>query len=190
MLLPKSSGVQQCGKYLPAQLVRAALLLSCAPLMFANSASTTQTMNLNLNPAGKVQVVTSTVNLTHTGSIFNDFAGSESLNFKVRTTISTGSATLTAKASAEFSPTTGPLVANGDLTYTCTGSNFTACSGPQTVSTTTAKTVVSAGAGVCVGTGCAAPDPSSVTVNMLLTDNPAYKTGSYSTTITFTFSLL
>ncbi len=160
-----------------------------APEIWANSVTATQTLNPQLAPIGKLSVVTTTVTLTHTGTTFSSFTGSDTINYKIRTTLSTGSGTMTVKATSDFSPTNGPRVANGDFTYTCGSPSLgTGCSGTQTLSTTSNTSVLSVGAGQCVGTGCSGTNPSSVTVNFTVTDNPTFKTGSYSSTLTFTIS--
>lgn len=167
-----------------------ALVLSSACPAFAASATATQTLNPILGAISKLAVVQSNVSLTHTGSIFNSFTGAVTVQFKVRTTIANGSSSLTLNASA-FSPATGPSIAAGDLTYTCSGATVGAnCSGIQTISTSSQTNVVTVGSGVCTGAGCAGSSPDSVTVNLTLADSPVFKTGSYSTTVTFSISAL
>lgn len=156
---------------------------------FCATATGTQKVSVSLGAIGKLSVVQPTVNLIHTGQTFASFTGSVMVNYEVRTTISTGSATLSVAAS-NFSPSNGPSVAGGDLTFTCSGATLGSnCAGTQTMSTSI-KTVVSVGAGACTGTGCLGANPNSVTVNLTLTDDPAFKTGVYSTTLTFSFSAI
>ena len=57
---------------------------------------------------GKVAVVQSSVSLAHTGSIFANFTGTVTVQYEVRTALSTGSSSLTLKAASEFSPSNGP----------------------------------------------------------------------------------
>jgi hypothetical protein len=80
------------------------------------------------------------------------------------------------------------------LTYTCTGATLGSnCSGMQTVSTVLATNVVTAiPAGSCTGGGspCTTANPNTVNLNFSLTDDPKYKTGSYSATLTFTISAI
>jgi len=158
---------------------------------FGATATGTQTLNVSIGALAKVAVVQSSVNLAHTGSIFASFTASVTVQYEVRTAISTGSSSITVKAASEFSPSNGPKIANADLTYTCSGATVGAgCSGTQTVSITSQTNVVSVGSGICTGAGCAGSSPNSVTVNLDLVDSPTFKTGAYSTTLTFTSSAI
>ena len=162
--------------------------LALAPMVFGNSITGTQTLNPRPGPIGKLQVVTPTVTLTHTGTTFSSFTGSEILNFKIRTTISTGSGSITVRGTADFTGS-GPKIASGDFTYTCSGATFgTVCSGAQILTTGSQSNVLTVGAGVCVGTGCAGTDPSVVTTNFIVADSPVFKTGAFSATLTYTIS--
>ena len=165
------------------------MLLAFAPAALANTVTGTQTLNPRPGAIGKLQVVTSSVTLTHTGTTFAAFAAGDTINYKIRTTISTGTGSITVKATSNFTAG-GPSVTNGDLTYTCSGATLgTACSGTQTVSTAASTNVVtSVPAGSCTGSGCTGADPNSVSLNLSLVDNPAFQTGSYSATLTFTIS--
>jgi hypothetical protein len=167
------------------------ILLATAQPALCATASGTQTLNVSVGAIGKLSAVQSSVSLTHAGSVFANFTGAVTLQYKVRTTLSTGSSSLTAKAASEFTPATGPQIANSDLTYTCSGATLgAACSGTQTVSTSSQTNIVTVGSGACTGTGCAGADPNSVTVNVNLIDSPVFKTGSYSTSLTFSISAL
>jgi hypothetical protein len=174
------------------------LMLALFPL--SSKGQTTlgsQTLSLNLQKAGYLYSVPSSLALIQAGNIFNAYAGSMSLTYRARTS-SGGSGAITAKATADFAPSGGPSVGSppsaGDtLTYTCGGTsdnNFTPCSGAITVSTASATNVVSIGANACTGGGapCSSVNPNTVTLSFILTNDPKYKTGSYSATITFTIS--
>ena len=168
-----------------------AMLVARVPLALCNTVTGTQTLSVNVSAIGKLSVVQSSISLTHAGTTFADFTGAESVQYKIRTTISTGSASFTVNATADFAPANGPSVANSDLKYTCSGASLgTACSGTQTMKTSASTNVLTVGAGQCVGTGCAGPDPSSVTVNLDLVNSPTFQTGSYSATLTFSISAL
>jgi hypothetical protein len=164
-------------------------VLASTPVMLANTVTGTQILNPRPGAIGKLTAVQATSNVTHSGATFAAFAGSDALSYKIRTTISTGTGSITVKATANF-PAGGPSVTNGDLTYTCGGATLgTACTGAQTVSTTTGTNVIASfPAGSCTGSGCGGSDPNSVTINLSLVDNPAFQTGSYSATLTFTIS--
>jgi len=165
------------------------MLLAFVPAALSNTVTGTQTLNPRPGAIGKLQVVTSSVTLTHTGTTFAAFAGGDTINYKIRTTISTGTGAITVKATSNFAAG-GPSVTNGDLTYTCSGATLgTGCSGSQTVSTAASTNIVtSVPAGSCTGSGCSGADPNSVSLNLSLLDNPAFQTGSYSATLTFTIS--
>lgn len=151
------------------------------------TASGTQSISLSLNSAAKVSVPAS-LSLTKVGTAFQDFTGSQLLNYRARTRPS-GSATLTVKGSTDFSPANGPSIANGDLTFTCGAASLgTSCSGTKTGSTSSAVTVVSVPASACVGTGCASTDPATITLTYDLIDNPQFRTGTYSGQLLFTFT--
>ncbi len=174
------------------------LVLALAP-MRSNAQTTlgTQTLSLDLQPAGLLYSIPASVSLAHTGTTFSAFTGAVTLDYRARTTPSTGSGTITVKATTDFTCSSGgPCIATppstGDaLKYTCSGATLgTNCSGTQTVSTTSATTVVTIPAGVCTGAGspCNNAATNTVSVSFTLTDDPKYKTGSYSATLTWTIS--
>ena len=163
------------------------LLLLCATVSYAPTQTITEGVSLTLASAGKVSVPAS-MTLTASGTIFNNFTGSLTVNFKARTT-QVGSAALATNASSDFTPTGGPSVASGNVTYTCGSATLgTACSGTLTLSTSSQTSVVSVGTSQCVGAGCAASNPASEQLSFVLANSPQYKTGSYSSTLLFTFS--
>lgn len=156
----------------------------------------TQTLTLNLEPAGLLYTVPSSVSLTHAGTVFSAFTGAVTLQYRARTSAS-GSGTITARATSDFPCASGgpciatPPTAGDALTYTCTGATLgTNCSGTQTVSTTAATNVVTIPAGACTGAGspCNNAATNTVTVNFKLTDDPKYKTGTFSAILTWTIS--
>lgn len=155
----------------------------------------TQTLNLTLSSAGSLYGFPNSVTLTKTGTVFNSYTGTLQIQYKARTS-SGGSGTITVKATADFSPTGGPSIGTpptaGDaLAYTCTGATLgTNCSGTQTVSTSASTNVVTVPASACTGGGspCSTANPNTVSLNFALTNDPKYRTGSYSATLTFTIS--
>ena len=157
----------------------------------AATAQTSQGLTAQINPMGKLSVPGS-VTLTTSGTTFLAYTGSLIASYKMRTTPG-GSGSMTVQASADFTPAGGPTVSTGQLTYTCAAATLgTSCSGMQTISTTTQTPVVNAGAGICTGGGapCSASNPNSVQMNFSLTNSPAFKTGTYSITLTFNVSAL
>ncbi|HYL74918.1 MAG TPA: hypothetical protein VEU96_11980 [Bryobacteraceae bacterium] len=147
----------------------------------------TENVFLTLASAAKLSSP-STFTLTVSGATFNNFGGSLLVNYKARTT-QVGSATLTLKASSDFSPAGGPSVASGNVTYTCASAGLgTACSGTQTMNAASQTSVVSVSTNACVGTGCSSANPASVQLQFVLANSPQYHTGSYSAQVLFTFS--
>jgi hypothetical protein len=175
-----------------------ALVLLLTPVgSYAQTTLGTQTLSLTLDAAGLLYTVPASVALTHTGTTFTAFTGAVTLDYKARTTASTGSGTITAKATTDFPCASGgpciatPPTAGDALTYTCSGATLgTNCSGTQKVSTTTATNVVTIPAGACTGAGspCGNAATNTVTVSFTLTDDPKYKTGKFSATLTWTIS--
>jgi hypothetical protein len=158
----------------------------------------TQTLNLITLPDGLLYGFPNSVTLSKAGTLFNNYAGTVTIQYRTRTTTSTGTGSITVKATADFVCASGgpciatPPTAGDALTYTCTGATLGSnCSGTQTVSTLAATNVVTAiPAGSCTGGGspCTTANPNTVNLNFSLTDDPKYKTGFYSATLTFTIS--
>ena len=159
-------------------------------LLSAATGTATQTLSAQISPIAKLSVPAA-LGLTNAGTTFVAYTGNLAISYRARTTASTGSGSLSVKATADFSPAGGPSVSSGNLTYTCSSATLgTACSSGQTTSTTSQTNVVTLGAGVCTGGGgsCSSTDPNTVQTSFTLTNNPGFKTGSYSATLTFTAS--
>ena len=175
------------------RFTRAAAALIFAPaFLLGATGTTTQTLSATIDAIGKVSVPSS-LTLTSAGTTFVAYSGNLSVSYKARTTATTGSGSLTLKATADFSPAGGPSISGGQVTYTCSAASLgTACSGTQTASTASQTNVVTLGAGVCTGGGgsCSSANPNTVQSTFKLSDNPAFKTGTYSATITFTISAI
>ncbi|MGD1103191.1 MAG: hypothetical protein ABSA59_14140 [Terriglobia bacterium] len=176
-----------------------ALVMLLAPVgSYAQTTLGTQTLSLTLQAAGDLYNVPTSVALTNTGTTFTAFKGSVTLDYRARTTASTGSGKITVYASTDFSCSGGPCIGTppttGDaLTFTCTGATLgTNCSGSPAVGvgTAAAQTVVTIPAGACTGAGspCNNAATNTVSVNFALTDDPKYKTGSYTAILTWTIS--
>ena len=143
---------------------------------------------LNLGPNAGL-IVSSTPSLAKVGTAFGDFSGVTTLTYYIRTSQVGGSGSIQMKITNDFRPAGGPLAASGHLTYSCTTNNptnggaATPCTGQATASTTTQMTVTSFG-----------PDARSslagdtASVQWSLKNDPAFKAGSYSGTVTFTIS--
>jgi hypothetical protein len=166
----------------------ACVLLAIAGIAHAQIGTTT--LSVAVGPEAALTVNTGTTNLTSTSTSFgNPFTGTTSLTYFIRTTKSTGTGALTTKVTTDFGPAGGPSVATpptaGDaLQYTCTVSSpGTACTGSQTASTTAQVAFGSWGTGTN-----SAKAGNSASAAWSLTDDPAYTTGTYTATVTFTIS--
>ncbi|MGI9074173.1 MAG: hypothetical protein ACR2JB_23315 [Bryobacteraceae bacterium] len=170
----------------------AVLLPFITVLLNAATGTATQTLSAQINAISKLSVPAS-LTVANAGTTFVAYAGNLAVSYRARTTASTGSGSLTLKATADFSPAGGPSIASGQLTYTCSSATLgTACSGTQTASTTSQTNVVTLGASACTGGGgsCSSVDPNTVQTSFTLTNTTALKTGSYSVTLTFTGSAI
>ena len=155
-----------------------------------------QTLNADIVPLGGLFTLNSRLALTKTDTTFRSFMGAMTLSYRARTGEFTGQGSITVKATSDFSPSGGPSIASppnssDKLTYTCSGATLgVSCGGVQTLSTTAATTVVSMGASACTGGGspCSTANPNTANITLILPDDPKYKTGSYSATLTFTIS--
>jgi hypothetical protein len=143
--------------------------------------------------AGLTVAATST--LTSVGTNFATYTGTTALTYYIRTTQTTGAGSITAKVTTDFAPAGGPSVLTppsvGDaLSYTSSGTapgnnavgNVMAFTG-ITASTTAQTNVATFGAdnrSLLAG--------NSESVAWSLSNDPKYKTGAYSATVTFTIS--
>ena len=180
--------------YLDLLKLGIALLLVPSSCLAQNT--TTQRLEVDIVPLGALFTQSTPVALIKSNSNFNTFTGTMILSYRARTSKWSGHGAITVKATTDFTPTGGPSISRppsaGDtFTYTCGGATLGAsCSGTQTVSTTAATNVVTLGASACTGGGapCSSANPNTANVTFTLTDDPKYKTGSYSTTLTWTIS--
>lgn len=171
-------------------LALTAVLLLAASLSYAQGSSTGKaTLNVTVGPEAGIVMGTTTA-LT-SSSTFADYTASTALTYYIRTS-TTGSITL--QVTQDFACGGGPCVTtpptSGDaLTYTTSGQQ------PGTTGTatyyTTAQTASTGSATPVVGFGSSAQSAktgNSTSVAWDLTNDPAYKAGSYSATVTFTIS--
>jgi hypothetical protein len=166
-------------------------LLLAASVAHAQLGGTTGTTSVSVAVAAEaaLTVNTTTTTLSSTGTNFSSYTGSTSLTYFIRTTPSSGSGSIVLKVTTDFAPTGGPSVGSpptsGDaLKYTCTVSSpGTACSGTQTSSTSSTTSVATFGADAhSTFAG------NSASVSWTLTNDPLYKVGTYSATVTFTIA--
>ena len=172
------------------------LLALCAVVLTVGLASAqtfgtsgTTTLSVTVGAEASIQINTATTNLTIPGAttIFDNFTGSTSFTYKIRTTKTGGTGKVQLQITSDFvgaAGGSGPLAANNDLTYACSVSAPATTAGTQTISTSSAKDCATFGANAHsanAGTG-------SNTVNWTLTNKPTFETDTYQATATFTIS--
>jgi hypothetical protein len=167
-----------------------ALLLVPVLILAGGSTGTgTQGLSATIYPVGSI-IAPASAALTTSTTTFRPFTGVLAVRYRARTT-PVGGGSITLNVSGDFTPSGGPSVAAGALTYTCGAATLgIPCSGSQTVSTTVQTPVLTLPASACTGGGgaCSGQDPNSVHLRFTLADDPGYATGSYSASITFTIS--
>lgn len=170
-----------------AAVVAFALVL----LPAANAASDTKTTTIQVTVAAEALItLPGTTTLAPGAAAFSNFTGSTVFTYKVRTSKTSGSGSVTFQL-AEFSPTGGPRVAGGpaadNLQYTSStaGVGTAQTTALSVNSVTTNYTVLTFGAD-----NKSSASGDSGTVSWTLPNDPQYSTGSYSSTATFTISAL
>ena len=151
-----------------------------------------QTLSINLTAAGKITSLAANTSLLESGGAFSPFTAALPINFLVRTSPSGSSSQMSVQVTTDFSPTNGPSVAGGNLTYTCSAATLgTSCSG-QAVASTASQTIISFAASACSGGGgsCSTSYPNTITISFQLANNTSYKANNYAATLTFTISAL
>jgi hypothetical protein len=177
-------------------LLKIGVVLFLAPIACLAQNTVTQRLEADIVPLGALFTQSTPVILTKSNTNFNRFVGTMTLSYRARTSQWSGRGAITLKATTDFTPAGGPSISRppsaGDLfTYTCGGATLGAsCGGTQTVSTTAATNVVTLGDSACTGGGapCSSANPNTANITFTLTDDPTYKTGSYSVTLTWTIS--
>jgi hypothetical protein len=163
----------------------ATLFVSCA---FAQTTAPTSTVSVTVGPEAGLTINTANATLTSVGTNFADYTGNTSFTYFVRTSATSGTGAITVKVSSDFGPAGGPSVVtpltSGDaLSYVATATSpASAATGAQTAATT-ATSVATFGAGAH-----SAKAGNGGSTAWTLTNDPAYATGSYSATLTWTIS--
>jgi len=155
------------------------------------TATASQTLSATISPVGSL-TTPGTATLTNSSNTFQPFTSTVPIRYEIRTTPAGGGA-ITLQVTSDFTPAGGPSAASGTLTYVCSGANLgTACAGSQTASTTVQTPVLTVPAAACTGGAgvCSGQDPNSMSITFTLADSPAYPTGSYSASVTFTISAM
>ena len=165
--------------------------VACALLALAGLAQAQTTiLAVAVGPEAALSVASATTSLSTTSTSFgNPFSGTTTLSYLIRTSKTNGTGYITLQITADFSGAGGPSVVSpptaGDaLTYTCSVSApGTSCSNTQTATMRAATAVGTFGAGAS-----SSKAGNAASVVWALTDDPAYATGTYSATATFTIS--
>jgi hypothetical protein len=171
--------------------ILATLVFSSMAVAQATATGTTS-ITVTIGAEATISITNGSTPLTESGTSFSTFTGTTNLTYQVRTSQTSGSGSVTLKVTSDFSPANGPSVGSppsaGDtLTYTCTasgGSGPTACSSSQTASIANSTSVLTVGA----DKHSTSPGSDSGTVSWTLVNDPKYKTGTYTSTVTFTIS--
>jgi hypothetical protein len=158
-------------------LAFAAATLAFVPSAFGVDAST---LGVTVGPEASFTAVDATTTIQKGDTTFGGYSGTTNFTYKIRTTLSGGTGSIAVQVTT-FG-TGGPAVA--DLAYTCTAlTSGTPCSSSTAASTSVASSVVSFGADAH-----SADAGDSGTAAWTLVDRTGIKTGSYSSTATFTVS--
>jgi len=155
--------------------------LAVAPAAFCQSTDTgSTTLDITVGPEASLTVGTGTTTLSASDTKFGDRTGTTNFTYKIRTTQSGGTGSITVKVTAFAA--NGPAVS--DLSYTCTvAASGTGCSSSTVASTSAGTNVASFGQDAHSSD---AGDSGSVSWTLL--DKTAVKTGNYTSTATFTIS--
>ena len=167
------------------------VLVAVSPAAFAQWAATgTTNITVNVGPEAAISVNSATPLTTGT-TLFDDYKGTTTFSYKIRTAQSGGSGSITAQVLTDFSPGNGPSVQNpptaGDtLSYGCTVAGpGTGCSGSVTAQYQADTNVATFGANA---RSARAGDSGSLA--WVLTNDPRYETGNYQAVVRFTISLM
>jgi hypothetical protein len=168
----------------------AGLVLLFTAMTMAQSGTTSPTNNVNLTVNAEAGLtIGGDANLTSTGTNFSNYTGTTNFTYFIRTGQSAGTGSIQLKVTTDFSGTGGPSVATpptaGDaLTYLNTVSApGTAAGGSLTASTASSTGVATFGADAH-----STKAGNSGSTAWTLTNDPLYKTGSYTAVVTYTIS--
>jgi len=162
-------------------------LASLAQAQFNPSGTTTLSVNVGSDAA--IQINTSNTTMATSGGAFSsDYTGQTSFIYKIRTSYSGGTGSITLRVTSDFNAG-GPSVATpptaGDaLTYSCTvNSPGTGCSGTLTALMSAATSVATFGSNAK-----STKAGNTGSTSWTLTNDPLYSTGTYTATVTYTIS--
>ena len=159
--------------------------MALAPVVFAE-ATDSDTTTLSVTVAAESTItVTVSPTLAKGTTEFESYTGSTTFTYRIRTTESSGAGTVTALVTTPFDAASN--IKTADLTHVVAkvgGAVGTANTNSTTASEQTATNILTFGAGAH-----SSDSNDSATINWTLADRPAYKTGTYSATVTLTISV-
>jgi len=171
-------------------LLMAAILLLSTSMAYAQLGTTapTGTLSVEVFPVAGLTVDTAITSLTSLGTNFSPYTGTTSLTYYIRTTVGTGSGAITLQVTTDFAGN-GPNVASpptptDQLTYTPTVSSPGVAAGANQIAATGSATSVA----TFPADARSFFAGNSASVAWSLTNDPLYKTGVYTATITYTIS--
>ena len=149
------------------------------------AATGTTTLSLTVASEAALRIDSPTTTLSTATTVFDNYTGTTSFTYKIRTKQSGGSGTITAALTTPFG-SGGPVLPSGstDLQFTCVVSSpGTGCTSAQRVN------IVDAGTVATFGTDAhSARAGNSGSVAWTLVNDPVYETGTHTATVTFTVS--
>jgi len=178
--------------------MKKSLLLTIALLLatsFAYGQSSTGTTTISLTVGAEAALtVAATPALTSTGTNFSNYTATTSLTYFIRTTAVGGSGSVVLQVTTDFPCASGgpcvaaPPTAGDALKYTSSGSNPGNNGTATFYSALTASTSAQTNVATFGADNRSLIGGNSASVAWTLTNDPKYKTGSYSATVTFTIS--
>ncbi|MBI4889598.1 MAG: hypothetical protein HY821_03165 [Acidobacteria bacterium] len=167
------------------------LILALVMLFTLHLSAQSNTANPQLQvvvgPEASISVGSSLYTFSLTGTVFNNYTLNLPFTFKVRTTKSGGSGSLTATFAADFSAAdggTGPSISGGDLTY----SSSTALAGVTTQSNKTAGVSTAFNVFTFGANLHSANSGTSGSIDWTLANKPTFETDTYTATVVLTIS--
>ena len=140
----------------------------------------TSALSVTVGAEASFSAIDATPTLTHSGTNFASFTGTTNFSYKLRTTLSGGTGSITV-AVAAFSGAGAPSLS--DLSFACTDAIALGAPCESTVASTSAQPVIT------FGTDKHSADLGNAgTADWTLVDQPTTKTGLHTAVATFTIS--
>ncbi len=153
--------------------------LAAVPAIYAQSATGTTTFDVTVVDEASISIDAATTGLTNS-AIWGAYTGSTGFHYSIRTTAVGGSGTIKVQLDHALTNAGENTIPLANLTYTSTVADGSVPETAQTASTSQTD-VASFGTDAHL-------DNKTGTVSWSLTDDPAYKTGSYEAVATFTIA--